>query len=102
MPILFRETSKSGFQTRNGLASLIFDQRRGALIGNRQFGEGVRRKLQKPRRRIFSLPLPSFIEANCDQPGLESGFEPKLREMDECLQSSLLDNVLDLRVTADC
>jgi hypothetical protein len=46
--------------------------------------------------------LTDLIQTNLEQPGLETGFESKLGEMRECLKRCLLDDVLDLWVTADC
>lgn len=99
--IFFRKAGESDARSSTHLTSLVFDQGRVALIGNRQFRERARRELQEPRRGTFSPPLTGLIDSNLNQPSSETGFESKLCKVGECLEGSLLDDVLDLWVTAE-
>jgi hypothetical protein len=101
-PIFVRQPGECSAQPGNGLAPLTFDQGRVAFIRGRELSQRGKVERQEPRRGTFSPPLPRLIETNSNQPRPETGFKPKLVKMGERLKRSLLDNVLHVRVTADC
>jgi hypothetical protein len=77
------------------------DPRRETFIGDWDLSQSGRVEGQDPRRGTFSPPSPGFIETNSNQPCPETGFEPKLFEVGECLKRALLNDILDIHVTAD-
>jgi hypothetical protein len=99
--IFFRQPVEGSTQPNRSLVPLAFDQWRVPFIGDWKLRQREKVERKEPRRGTFSPPLPGLIETNLDQPCPEVGFEAKLLEMGEGLKCSLLDNVLDIRVTAD-
>jgi hypothetical protein len=100
-PVFLRQPAERSVQPANGLASLTFNHRRLAFTGDRKLSECGKIKCQNPRSGTSSPPCPGLVETNSNQPGTETGFKPKLLEMDECFNGSLLDNVLGVRMTAN-
>ena len=101
-PISFRQRGECSAHPGNGLAPLIFDQRRAAFIGDWELSQCGKVERQEPRRSPFSQPLVGLIETNSNQPCPKTGFKPKLLQMGECFKCGLLDNILDVRATAGC
>jgi hypothetical protein len=99
--IFFRQPGECSAQANTGLAPLTFGQRRVALIGDWELSQRGRVQRHEPRGGAISPPLPDLVETNANKPSTETGFKPKLLEMGERFKCSLLDNILDFRVTAD-